>query len=316
MPNYRQPLKALSRAVDPEQHPRNSYSTSKASRLTNKSWREPIAWWFNQFKKYPLLDVESERHTASAAYAGDECARERLIMSNLRLVYSIAKEFVSPQLCLSDLLQEGHIGLIQAAAKFEPEKGFRFSTYATWWIRRNIGRALDNQSRFVRLPVYVSERLTSIRKIGGSLYQQNGVVPDIEELSIATGYKKPFLVLLEQVASCPLSLDCLDDRTQYKSRSAYGFSPASHEAVIEEMATAERLTRALAVLSERQKQVFELRYGILDGNPLTLEEVGQLLTLSRERIRQIESAALKKLRGIYPDVEDYLCRDHRKTCQG
>ena len=259
---------------------------------------DPIKDYMRRIGSYPLLSLEKEREVTKAAKAGDEEARQLLINSNLRLVVSIAKKYANRGMPLLDLIQEGNIGLMRAVDKFEPEKGFKFSTYATWWIRQAITRAIADQARTIRIPVHMVETINKLVRVSRQLFQENGREPTPEEIAEVMGITPDKVREIIKVAQDPVSLETpigeeedshlgdfiQDDRT---------LSPAEAAAAL---LMRERLMDVLDTLAPREKKVLILRFGLEDGRPRTLEEVGQIFHVTRERIRQIEAKALRKLR--------------------
>jgi RNA polymerase primary sigma factor len=249
------------------------------------------------------LEAKGTHHSAAArrklkVVANDgRDAKTQFIQSNLRLVVSIAKRYQSSGLPLLDLVQEGNLGLIRAVEKFDYAKGFKFSTYATWWIRQAIGRAIADKSRTIRVPVHVVEVVAQITRASNRLTKVLGREPTVDELSEDTGLSREKVMDAQRVAPDPVSLfervgdddaelaDFLEDRT----------AQAPFEAAATAMQHSE-LRNVLAMLSDREQRVLELRFGLLGDRPRTLEEVGQEFHLTRERIRQIEAKALSKLR--------------------
>ena len=233
----------------------------------------------------------------------------RLVRSNLRLVVSIAKRYINRGLAFADLLQEGNIGLIKAAERFDYSRGCRFSTYATWWIRQSITRAISDQSRTIRLPVHLSEMINKINQITQNFVQQNQRTPTAEEVAQAIGRSREEIERLLQIHQTPYSLNTLigdDEETPLIDFIEDKNSKTPHEnAVISELKN--RILLALTPLTERERIVLRLRFGIGTGIEHTLEEIGRFLGLTRERIRQIEASALEKLRraGNPDKLSDY-----------
>ena len=231
------------------------------------------------------------------AQRGDR-ATEQFINSNLRLVVSIAKRYQSPELPLLDLVQEGNLGLIHAVGKFDWRKGFKFSTYATWWIKQAISRGIDNTGRAIRLPVHAGEQVRRLLRAKRQFEGRNGRSPSFAELAEVLEISEAQVVELLQQGSEPVSLDSpvdTDGETELGDLVADAASPSPLDAVTEAMLSGE-VNKLLSVLDEREREVVRLRFGFGGGDPRTLEEVGIALHLTRERIRQIERAALSKLR--------------------
>ncbi|GCE46467.1 RNA polymerase primary sigma factor [Thermosporothrix hazakensis] len=247
-----------------------------------------------------LLSHAEEIDLAQRAAAGDERAKRKLIESNLRLVISIARRYTSTGVPLVDLIQEGNLGLIRAAEKFDYQRGCHFGTYATWWIRQAVSRAAGEQSRMIHLPEHVATRLRKVRRVAAQLSQENGLDPLPEQIAAACNFAvdevKDLLGVIEQ----PVSLDApVDDDTRYALSDTLEDSttPSPSETASQHL-LGEELHRALSVLTPRERSVIMLRYGIGDGRSRTLLEVGKELGISRERVRQLEVVALTKLRGV------------------
>ncbi len=247
-----------------------------------------------------LLTHAEEIDLAQRAAAGDELARRKLIESNLRLVIAIARRYTSTGVPLNDLIQEGNLGLMRAAEKFDYRRGCHFGTYATWWIRQAVSRAAGEQSRLIHLPEHVATRLRKVRRVAAQLSQESGVDPQPEQIAAACNIDinevKDLLSVIEQ----PVSLDApVDDEARYSLADTLEDSttPAPSETASQHL-LGEELHRALALLTPRERSVITLRYGIGDGRSRTLLEVGKELGISRERVRQLEVVALMKLRSI------------------
>lgn len=261
---------------------------------TNK---DSMANYLKEIGRFGLLDLKAEVELARAAQAGDDIARNKLIKSNLRLVVSIAKKYVKFGLTLQDLIQEGNIGLIKAVEKFDPEKGFRFSTYASWWIKQAVSRAIANKSRVVRLPVHVSESKWKVKKAVAELNQSLGRKPTPSEIAIKTGFDLDKVNMLLNAEKATLSLDA--SFTEDGETTLSDFLPDERSLDPIEAADFEllslRVESALKRLKPQESDVLKLRFG-MKSDRKTLVETGRILGLSRERVRQIELRAMKKLR--------------------
>ena len=249
-----------------------------------------------------LLTALEEVSLARRVARGDQSAKDVLIESNLRLVISVARRYSVPGVALADLIQEGTIGLIRAVEKFDPDRGFRFSTYATWWIRRSIARAVINQGRTIRIPVYVADMIHKISRTTGSLRQELAREPSLEEIAAAVAMPPERVDEILRAASEPLSLEApIGDR---ESSQLGDFLQAQSTPTPSDVAMnlirREELEGVLSQLSEREREVLSLRFGLEGEAPCTLEEVGQQLHVTRERVRQIELRAIKKLRRLGP----------------
>ena len=247
-----------------------------------------------------LLTHEQEVDLARRAAEGDEMARRTLIESNLRLVIAIARRYTSTGVPLIDLIQEGNLGLMRAAEKFDYKRGCHFGTYATWWIRQAVSRAAGEQSRLIHLPEHVATRLRKVRRIAAQLSQENGLDPLPEQIADACNIDLGEVVDLLGIIEQPVSLDApVDDESRYSLADTLEDSaaPAPAETASQHL-LGEELHRALALLTPRERSVITLRYGIGDGRSRTLLEVGKELGISRERVRQLEVVALMKLRSL------------------
>ena len=263
---------------------------------------DPLQAWMRRTRSTRLLTAEEEVVLARRVARGDQSAKDILTEANLRLVVSIARRYSVPGVPLADLIQEGNIGLIRAVEKYDPARGFRFSTYATWWIRRAIARAVINQGRTIRIPVYVAEMIHKVVKTGSVLRQDLGREPSVDELSCAMSVTPDRVNEIMRVAMDPLSLETPvgdKDSAQLSDfiQSQGGMTPAD---VAVNLIRREQLDTVLDRLTEREREVVRMRFGLDDGSPRTLEEVGQHFHVTRERVRQIELRALKKLRRMGP----------------
>lgn len=260
---------------------------------------DAVSVWLREISKIKMLTPEEERTVALAALQGDKNAAHRLAEANLRLVVSIAKRFKTSTMEQIDLIAEGNVGLLKAIPKFDPLLGYRFSTYATWWIRQSISRAIADQSRAIRLPVHVSEAHLRIVKATRILEQQNGRDPTIEELAEQTGMLPEKIVETLKHVSTILSLDTPVNENEDSSicdiiPANENDNPANESMqAIMQQAIQDILATAC---NEREQRVLALRFGLNGHSPHTLEQVGEEFNLTRERIRQIENKALRKLR--------------------
>lgn len=256
--------------------------------------------YLRDIRKYGLLTHAEEIDLARRAATGDQLARRKLIESNLRLVIAIARRYTSTGVPLIDLIQEGNLGLMRAAEKFDYNRGCHFGTYATWWIRQAVSRAAGEQSRLIHLPEHVATRLRKVRRVAAQLSQENGLDPLPEQIAEACNIQVHEVIDLLGVIEQPVSLDApVDEDARYSLADTLEDSaaPAPAETASQHL-LGEELHRALALLTPRERSVVTLRYGIGDGRSRTLLEVGKELGISRERVRQLEVVALMKLRGI------------------
>ena len=271
---------------------------------------DPVRMYLKEIGQVPLLSSEEEMHLAKRMAHGDEIAKARLAEANLRLVVSIAKRYAGRGMQLLDLIQEGNLGLIRAVEKFDYRKGFKFSTYATWWIRQAITRAIADQARTIRIPVHMVETMNRIMRTSRTLLQELGREPKPEEIAekLAIPVQKVQDVL--KIAIEPVSLESPVGEEEDSSLS--DFIRDEHTMPPAETATftvlREQLAQVLSTLTDREQRVICLRFGLEDGHARTLEEVGQEFQVTRERIRQIEAKALRKMR--HPSrsrkLKDYL----------
>lgn len=259
---------------------------------------DPVKMYLKEIGKIPLLSADEERILAENMEAGDIEAKKKLAETNLRLVVSIAKRYVGRGMQFLDLIQEGNMGLMKAVEKFDFRRGFKFSTYATWWIRQAITRSIADQARTIRIPVHMVETINKLVRIERQLVQELGREPTNEEISEHMGIEVDKVNEIRKIAQEPVSLetpigeeddshlgDFIEDETAIAPDEAANFSMLKGQ-----------LNQVLSTLSDREKKVLELRFGLNDGTPRTLEEVGKEFEVTRERIRQIEAKALRKLK--------------------
>ena len=259
---------------------------------------DPVRMYLKEIGHVPLLTAEEEVALAQRMEAGDEEARHRLEEANLRLVVSIAKRYVGRGMLFLDLIQEGNLGLLKAVEKFDYSKGYKFSTYATWWIRQAITRAIADQARTIRIPVHMVETINKLIRISRQLLQELGRDPRPEEIAKEMGITVTRVHEIMKIAQEPVSLETPIGEEEDSHLGDFiedEAAPAPAEAA-SFMLLREQLEEVLETLTDREKNVLRLRFGLEDGRSRTLEEVGQSFGVTRERIRQIEAKALRKLR--------------------
>jgi len=258
---------------------------------------DSVKMYLKEIGKIELLNAEQERDIAQRMADGDEEAKETLINSNLRLVVSIAKKYMNRGLSLLDLIQEGNIGLIKAVDKFDYTKGFKFSTYATWWIRQAITRAIADQARTIRIPVHMVETINKLTRVQRQLVQDLGREPTTEELAKEMGMEPAKIREIQKISQDPISIDkpVGEEEDSHLVDFISNDELAAPEEEVARILLKEDLIKALNSLTERERKVIELRFGLKDGIPMTLEQVGKKLGVTRERIRQIEAKAIRKL---------------------
>jgi len=259
---------------------------------------DPVRMYLREIGKIPLLKPEEEVELAKLVEAGDPVGKSKLVEANLRLVVSIAKKYIGRGMLFLDLIQEGNLGLIRAVEKFDYRKGFKFSTYATWWIRQAITRAIADQARTIRIPVHMVETINKLIRVSRQLVQRLGREPAAEEIAAEMGIASDRVEEIQRIAQEPVSLETPigeEEDSQLGDFLEDKELPSPEEAAAGQLLR-EQLEGMLEDLTEREKEVLRLRFGLEDGHPYTLEEVGRRFGVTRERIRQIEAKALRKLR--------------------
>jgi len=280
--------------VDEDQRDRELFEQA----LSDIGLDDPVKMYLKDIGRVPLLSAEEEVELAKRMQENDIAARKRLSEANLRLVVSIAKRYVGRGMLFLDLIQEGNLGLMKAVEKFDYQKGFKFSTYATWWIRQSITRAIADQARTIRIPVHMVETINKLTRVQRVLLQELGREPTPEEIAEKMGVTEERVREIQKIAQDPVSLetpigeeedshlgDFIEDEKTTTPSDSVAFAMLK-----------EQLLGVLDTLTPREEKVLRLRYGIDDGKPRTLEEVGKEFNVTRERIRQIEAKALRKLR--------------------
>ena len=271
---------------------------------------DPVRMYLKEIRKIPLLSAEEEIDLAEKMGYGDEIAKKKLVEANLRLVVSIAKRYVGRGMLFLDLIQEGNLGLIKAVEKFDYKKGFKFSTYATWWIRQAITRAIADQARTIRIPVHMVETINKLIRVHRQLLQEYGRDPKPEELAKEMDMPEEKIREIMKIAQEPVSLETPIGEEEDSHLGDFipdEDAPAPAEAAAYSLLK-EQLEDVLCTLNEREQKVLKLRFGLEDGRARTLEEVGKEFDVTRERIRQIEAKALRKLRhpSRSKKLKDYL----------
>ena len=284
--------------------------TDTDTNLEGISVDDPVRMYLREIGKIPLLTFDEELDLAKRILKGDEEAKQKLAESNLRLVVSIAKKYVGRGMLFLDLIQEGNMGLIKAVEKFDYTKGFKFSTYATWWIRQAITRAIADQARTIRIPVHMVETINKLIRTSRNLLQQLGREPTQEEIAKEMEIPVEKVAEIQKIAQDPVSLETPIGEEEDSHLGDFikdEDSPAPHDAASYTMLK-EQLEEVMSTLTPREAKVLKLRFGLEDGKSRTLEEVGKEFNVTRERIRQIEAKALRKLRhpSRSKKLKDYM----------
>lgn len=267
---------------------------------------EPIRLYLKDIKNIPLLTPEEELKISKKAKRGNKIARKLMIKSNLRLVVNIAKKYSFLGVPITDLIEEGNLGLMKAVKKFEPKKGYRFSTYAAWWIRQYITRAIANQSKTIRVPVYLTETITKWKRVSESLAQKLCRVPTLREIAkkMKITIKKARRLSVVVTRTTSLHKPIGEDSSGEFMDLIEDESVVSPFDALSRVLRNEKIKEVLECMSEREKQILVLRYGLEDDTFRTLEETAKYFKISRERVRQIENNALKKLRNFMQETDE------------
>ncbi len=290
----------------------NAESSEGASDSGPQKGLDAIKYYLKEIRKTALLTFEQEQELAKRIAQGDQGARARMIEANLRLVVAIGKKYINRGLQFSDIIEEGNLGLIRAVEKFQYQRGFKFSTYASWWIKQAIERAIVNQTRTIRLPVHIAEIVNSYLRATSQLTQSLGRDPQIEEIAKKMKVTVEKVRSISQVVRETYSLDMLigdqeEDTLKDILQDNNAVSPAS---ISDEIRRREHIDEWLLQLSVSERKVIEMRFGLVDGEPKTLDSIGKEFGITRERVRQIETQALNKLRAITKrkkiDLEEML----------
>ena len=260
---------------------------------------DPVRMYLKEIGTVPLLSADEELRLAKRKAEGDESAKERLIEANLRLVVSIAKRYTGRGMSFLDLVQEGNLGLIKGVEKFDYTKGYKLSTYATWWIRQSVTRALADQARTIRVPVHMVETINKMSKMQRKLTLELGYEPSVAELAKALDMSEDKVMEIMQIAREPASLETPIGEEDDSNLGDFvaDSNAVTPEGNVENVMLREHIDALLGDLKDRERQVIVMRFGLGDGHPRTLEEVGKSFNVTRERIRQIEAKALRKLRN-------------------
>ncbi len=281
---------------------------SELAKLDDIPLTDPVRMYLREIGKVSLLTAAEEVDLAQRMEAGDEEAKKKLIDANLRLVVSIAKKYIGRGMLFLDLIQEGNLGLIRAVEKFDYRRGFKFSTYATWWIRQAITRAIADQARTIRVPVHMVETINKMVRVSRLLVQELGREPSDEEIGDKMGIEASRVEEIRRISQLPVSLETPIGEEE---DSQLGDFIEDHDLPSPDEAAAghllhEQIEDMLSTLSDREREVLHFRFGLEDGHSYTLEEVGKKFNVTRERIRQIEAKALRKLRQPSKKLKDFL----------
>ena len=266
-----------------------------------------LSTYLAEISRIPLLSSQDEIRLAKAAQAGDPEARRKLIISNLRLVVSIAKRYLYYGLPLQDLIEEGNLGLMKAVERYDPDRGCKFSTYATWWIRQAVTRSLSNFGRTVRIPVYITDNISKYKRTAEELYKQNGRQPDVEQVAEKMGIKIREAEKLRSFVEDVTSLENIDTTDDDAGRGIpESLEPIKQDDAIFQFELDQQMAELMKELTPREANIIKFRYGLADGKAHTLEETGTQFNLTRERIRQIEKDVMRRLKEyVLEHVDDF-----------
>ncbi|HEX73180.1 MAG TPA: RNA polymerase sigma factor RpoD/SigA [Candidatus Hydrogenedentes bacterium] len=281
-------------------------ATMSESRNTMVDARENgLSTYLAEISRVPLLSPSQEVQLARRAKKGDASARRKLIVSNLRLVVSIAKKYLYYGLPLQDLIEEGNLGLMKAVDRFDPERGCKFSTYATWWIRQAVTRSLSNQGRTIRIPVYITDNIARYKRVVDDLYARTGKHPDIETVANELGVRVKEAKKLREFVEAVAPLENIQT-TEAGTEQAFPetVEPRLVNKAIEQIELDQQMEALMSQLTDREAKIIRYRYGLIDGKVHTLEETGRAYNLTRERIRQIEKDVMKRLRDFVTDHKE------------
>jgi RNA polymerase primary sigma factor len=261
-----------------------------------------LSTYLAEISRIPLLSPSEEIRLSRLALKGDADARRKLIVSNLRLVVSIAKKYLYYGLPLQDLIEEGNIGLMKAADRYDPERGCKFSTYATWWIRQAVTRSLSNQGRTVRVPVYITDNVARYKKVAEELYIKSGRQPEVDEMAKALALTEREVLKLQSFVDTVEPIDRIQSTDSETMREIpESMEPTITNQALEQFELDQQMGQLFGELNERESAIIKFRYGLDDGRAHTLEETGKRFKLTRERIRQIEKDVMKRLRVYVQD---------------
>lgn len=263
-----------------------------------------LSTYLAEISRVPLLSPSKEKDLAVRARKGEPEARKMLIISNLRLVVSIAKKYLYYGLPLQDLIEEGNMGLMKAVDRFDPERGCKFSTYATWWIRQAVTRSLSNQGRTVRIPVYVTDNISRYKRTAEDLYKKKGRNPTAEEMAEAMNIKLAEANKLQQFVDMVTPLENMESTDNDMGAIPESAQPAHVDRALEQITLDQQMEALMSELTEREASIMRYRYGLMDGEAHTLEQTGKRFQLTRERIRQIEKDVMRRLRHFVGENAD------------
>ncbi|MCC6142368.1 MAG: RNA polymerase sigma factor RpoD/SigA, partial [Candidatus Hydrogenedentes bacterium] len=273
---------------------------SAVSNMQNEARENGLSTYLGEISRIPLLSPAEELRLAREAIKGDGSARRKLIVSNLRLVVSIAKKYLYYGLPLQDLIEEGNLGLMKAVDRFDPERGCKFSTYATWWIRQAVTRSLSNHGRTVRIPVYITDNISRYKKVAEEFYIKNGRQPTPDEIAELMGVKVNEAKKLQEFVEAVAPLENLESADDL-SRGIPEHAEPLTERAMEQIELDQQMEALMYQLTDREANIVRYRYGLMDGKAHTLEETGRKFGLTRERIRQIEKDVMRRLRSYVND---------------